>query len=96
MELKKMLVTEGEAARIKKNRKERAEEAKRERSKKAEKEKLIMEAREIKERFRKFIARVDKIKLLITGAWVSVLGWTVAYASSKLDEVSKEIEEIEI
>jgi hypothetical protein len=96
MELKKMLVTEGEGVRIKKNRKERIEEAKRERSKKAEKEKLIMEAREIKERFSKFMERVDKIKPLITGAGVTALGWTIVYGSSKLDEVSKEIEEIEI
>jgi hypothetical protein len=96
MEVKEMLVTEGEAERIKKNRKERTEEAKRERSKNGEKEKLIMEAREIKEQFRKFMVRVDKIKRLITRAGVTVLGWTMAYASSKLDKVSKEIEEIEI
>jgi hypothetical protein len=96
MGVKKKLVREGEVARIKKNRKERTGEAKRERSKKAEKEKLIMEAREIKERFSKFMVRVDKIKPLITGEGVTVLGWTMVYASSKLDEVSKEIEEIEI
>ena len=55
-----------------------------------------MEAREIKERFSKFMVRVDKMKALITGEGVTALGWTMVYASSKLDEVSKEIEEIEI
>jgi hypothetical protein len=57
----------------------------------AEKKELIYAVKEQRERFSKFMSRLEKTECLITGEGVTVLGWAVAETASSLSKIEKEL-----